>query len=169
MKAHIDSVSDPKKLVGSFITENYPEITKIFDSIIAQAAAYAAAKLEKPPGQHINVAMLGFPCQPYSSKRNGRFDTAKPEHHDKFMEDEVVKVLQTINPDIVLLEQVMGFHKHSANEAGLPTPCERFTLKLRQSGMFTVRVWKMDGQIWIKGFRANRTRWLGQADVIGPM
>ena len=98
---------------------------------------------------------IRFPCQPFSSKRKDRFVDDGPEHHKLYCVGEVLELLEQRLPNLAVLEKVPGFNKNSQGSEG-PTPLHSFVQRLRDKGVWHVKVLTLSGHTWQEGFRGPR-------------
>ena len=126
------SASDPNTKCREFVSANSRGATHWFSTLEDQMAGKPcqlhpwSAHGRCPAPETADLGVIGAPCHPFSVHRaKRRADGSVASHAEyKIMTQQVIKWLQTFQPKVCILEQVLGFGQaEDSRDTG--TPLER--------------------------------------------
>lgn len=103
--------SDPKPTSQRLMKLNPESAPKRFFSTVKEALTFfEESRTSGRLPEHVDLLCMGFPCEPFSKNRAGRFDT-KPwqSHRDTYVMLDAIAVIAHERPDMIILENVRGF------------------------------------------------------------
>lgn len=107
--------------------------------------------IESLPRERPDLEVSGFPCQPFSTMRNGRFKSKLPKKHQQYtVADQLLQAMAMTRPRCAIVEQVKGFGM--AQNQG-PSELDRFIAKIDAAGIWHHLVMSASLSHWVEASR----------------
>ena len=125
-------------------------------------AAYGCQKCERhynnireviasPPRERPDIEVSGFPCQPFSTMRTGRFTDQAPTDHEAYsVSDDLLLAMSITRPRCAIVEQVKGF---AMSQNGGPSELDAFIKRVNSYGLWHHMVMTVQLSPWVGAAR----------------